>query len=74
MIYVDDVNNKALALDYQTKQLCGINLMNGQKQWQRNISNEFGWDEIKKINDSTLLLEGSGLHLINFKNGKRLGL
>lgn len=70
VIYLDDFNNKALAIDYQTKQLCGINLLNGQKQWQRNISNEFGWDEIKKINDSTLLLEGSGLHLINFKNGK----
>jgi outer membrane protein assembly factor BamB len=47
----------------------GIDLRDGQPLWQREISREYGWNEIFYLNDSTLLIGASGLHTVNIFDG-----
>lgn len=56
---------------FTSTKLFGIDLQTGKKVWERNIleqDEEFNYFEI--LNDSTLLAGGSGLHTLNFYDGK----
>lgn len=47
----------------------GIDLMNGNIKWQRQINRDYGWDNVFHLNDSSLIVVASGLHLIHVKDG-----
>ncbi|MBW1294793.1 PQQ-binding-like beta-propeller repeat protein [Aquimarina litoralis] len=71
------IDQKNLALGYRIKasgvskdELRAIDLKNGDLKWQRKIPNEFGWNEIIHLNDSTIIISSNGLHKINLRTGK----
>jgi hypothetical protein len=47
----------------------GIDLTNGNTIWQREINNEYGWNDIFHLNDSIIVIVATGLHSINVNNG-----
>ena len=57
-------------LNNDKNQIQGIDLKSGNVLWQRELSREYGWNETKKLNDSTILIASGGLHTLNLKNGK----
>jgi len=48
----------------------GFDSESGAALWDREINPDFGLNEIKYLNDSTIILAAAGLHTINLKNGK----
>ncbi|UZO80949.1 hypothetical protein NBT05_00340 [Aquimarina sp. ERC-38] len=46
-----------------------IDLKTGDLKWQREVNNEFGWNDLIHLNDSTIVISSNGLHKINLKNG-----
>lgn len=76
LIYVNDKNDVALTYfsHFDRSQpdilLEAIRLKDGKKIWTRKIDRTYGWNEVLSLNDSTILLSASGLHLINLKNSK----
>lgn len=46
-----------------------ISLTNGKFLWNRVIDRKYGWDEVRYLNDSIMLISSSGLHSVNLKNG-----
>ncbi len=50
--------------------LRGFYLSNGKPFWEREISREYGWNNIYRINDTSLIIIASGLHSVNIKTGK----
>ncbi|GHA26331.1 hypothetical protein GCM10007103_04610 [Salinimicrobium marinum] len=74
LIFADAVDKigigyKIQPLKAKENTLEGIDLRNGQPLWQREISREYGWNEITYLNDSTLLIGASGLHTVNIFDG-----
>lgn len=74
--YINQKNKIALAYgiknfsqDFENT-LKGINLINGQEIWQRNINRIYGWNQVSPIDDQTLLISSSGLHALNLFDGK----
>ena len=64
------VGYKISSMDGSLSQtLEGINMDNGQQIWKRQIGNQYGWNNIFYINDTTLLVSAAGLHTLNIKNG-----
>lgn len=47
----------------------GIDLLNGNLLWKREIKYYYGWNGVIHLTDSTLLIASSGLHLVNVING-----
>lgn len=70
--YVNDKNQIGVGYNNQEEgqHLYGIDLQNNEKKWDRQIVRDFGWDEIRYLNDSTLLIVANGLHAINLLDGK----
>lgn len=70
--YVNHSNQ--IGIGYNNNQegdhLYGIDLLTGKEKWNSQIVREYGWDEIRYIDDSTLLIVANGLHAINIFNGK----
>lgn len=62
--------NIGLAYYMGLNKLKGINLTDGTVEWERKIDNKYGWEDIKYLNDSVILVVSSGLHTINLKTGK----
>ncbi len=52
-----------------TGSLTAFSLETGKDLWHRDLSNKFGWDEIKFIG-STLIVAVDGLHTFNLKTGE----
>jgi hypothetical protein len=52
-----------------TNKLEGIDLTNGKIIWTREIDRTYGWNSLKDLNDSVLLIASSGLHTVNLKTG-----
>ncbi|MFZ1618093.1 MAG: PQQ-binding-like beta-propeller repeat protein, partial [Flavobacteriales bacterium] len=51
-------------------QLEGIDLSTGKVIWTRKLSREFGWNNIYRTNDSTLMIVAAGLHSMNIRTGQ----
>lgn len=49
--------------------LQGIDLNNGNVIWEREINQEYGWNDFTFLNDSTALISAAGLHSIDIQNG-----
>ncbi len=49
--------------------LQGIDLKSGDVVWKRQINREYGWNDLRYLNDSVILLAAAGLHTINLKDG-----
>lgn len=61
-----------LTITSRTK-LSGILMSNGQQAWQIQLDlNREGWNDLRFINDSLLILSKSGLHFINTKTGAKI--
>lgn len=74
LIFADAVDKigigyKIQPLKAKENTLEGIDLTNGQPLWQREISREYGWNDVFYLNDSTLLIGASGLHTLNIFDG-----
>ncbi|WP_029035097.1 PQQ-binding-like beta-propeller repeat protein [Salinimicrobium terrae] len=63
------IGYKIQPLKAKENTLEGIDLTNGQPIWQREVSREYGWNEVFYLNDSTLLISASGLHAVNIFDG-----
>ncbi len=48
----------------------GINLSTGQVMWTREIDRKFGWQEIIPIDSTKILISASGLHMLDYRDGK----
>jgi hypothetical protein len=74
IIFTDDANKIGIGYKVQPHKnkesiLEGIKLQDGLPLWQRQISREYGWNNVFYLNDSTLLISASGLHTVNIYNG-----
>lgn len=74
IVYLDSVNNLGLGYRYSsyegfTNELEAINLSTGKVNWRVEIENDFGWDDLFYLNDSTLIITAAGIHSININNG-----
>lgn len=74
MYYVDRLQKIGIGYKFSsfsgpTNTLEGIDLRNGNRIWQRELSREYAWNDIFHLNDSILVVVASGLHGINLKNG-----
>jgi hypothetical protein len=49
--------------------LQGYDLQTGQDVWDREISREWGWNDLFYLNENTLLVVASGLHTVDINNG-----
>ena len=69
--YVNQQNNIGLQyIKNNNSKIQGINLSTGNVLWNRDITREYGWDNIITINDSLVIIAAGGLHALNIKNGK----
>lgn len=70
---VDPVNQIGIGYEFKTPRenstLEGINLKNGKKLWQRELKNEYGWNDVLLLNDTTWMIVASGLHMVNIHDG-----
>jgi len=55
--------------DEYLDELDGIDLSNGKVIWKKELSREYGWNDIFYTNDSTVVLVAAGLHAINIQSG-----
>ncbi|MDP4107461.1 MAG: PQQ-binding-like beta-propeller repeat protein, partial [Bacillota bacterium] len=53
-----------------SNELEGIDLKKGNIIWKRELSRDYGWNNVFCTNDSTIIVVAAGLHAINVKNGK----
>lgn len=72
--YVDPFQKKGFGyrlnlLSSDDNTLEGIDLTNGKIIWRREISREYGWNDIVHLNDTTVIVAAAGLHIINVNNG-----
>lgn len=75
LLYADTYLNTGIGYKSNAKKkaenlLEGINLKDGSVLWQREISREYGWNDILKSDDSTILIVADGLHSLSLKDGK----
>lgn len=67
--------NIAIGFEYRnpglgaSKKLQGINVIDGTVKWDREISYEYGLNEVIHLNDSVLLMAANGLHTVNINTG-----
>jgi len=73
--YHVDVPNK-IAIGYKNtgfagnvNTLEGIDLTNGTILWSKELKRDFGWNKIKRLNDTDIIIVAGGLHKLNIKNG-----
>lgn len=60
--------NPGFAKKFET--LEGIDLNNGTVLWNRNFNNDYGINSFMHKNDSSFVINGSGIHQFNLANGK----
>ena len=63
------IGYKSNNLTGSTNTLEGIDLLNGNNIWKREISREYSWNDIFHLNDSVLIVAAAGLHSINLTDG-----
>lgn len=72
MNIIDPIDNISIGYninivnDYTDKLEC-IDLKNGNKLWQRELSGDFSWNDFFYLNDSTIAIVASGLQTMNIK-------
>lgn len=70
LYHVDKNNNIGIQyIKNDNYKIQGIDLDTGNSLWQRDLNREFGWNDVKTINDSTLLIAAGGIHQLNVRNG-----
>lgn len=74
LYYVDPIKKIGLGYKYNglaghLHTLEGINMDNGETIWQRELSREYGWNKIIKLNESNLLVVAGGLHYLDINTG-----
>jgi len=69
--------DKNVAMGYQikgikqkSKTLQGLDMLDGKVIWEREIDRTYGWRQLFSLNDSTLIISGSGIHSLNYKDGQ----
>lgn len=77
LFHINDKNQLGLGYNYSllypnptSNKLLGINMLTGKTIWKREIERKYGWNSVKSLNDSILLIASGGLHTVNLHNGK----
>lgn len=75
LYYIDQQQNIGIGYSYEgfagnLHMLEGLNLITGATLWTKELNRSYGWNSIKTLNDSTLLIAASGLHSLNIHTGK----
>ncbi len=47
----------------------GVDLKNGKALWRRELTREYGWNNVLQLNDSLWMLVAAGLHTVNIRDG-----
>lgn len=69
--YVNKHHNIAIQyIKNDNTKIQGIDLSSGNILWNRDITREYGWDNVSTINDSLVMIAAGGLHTLNIKTGK----
>ena len=73
--YSEPSQNRGIGYKFKTysgitNTLQGIDLTNGDILWSRELIREYGWNDVLRLNDSTLIVAASGLHTLNLNTGK----
>ncbi|MHB9055247.1 MAG: hypothetical protein ACYC2P_03710 [Paludibacteraceae bacterium] len=73
--FVDNKNRTGIGykfgnLSITSDKLEGVDLANGATIWERDLDQTFGWNNIKQLNDSVVIITSTGLHSVNLKTGK----
>lgn len=73
--YVDQaskigVSYKISGLNPTNDNMEGIDLLTGNTIWKRDLDRSYGWDDIQRLTDSTVLITSTGLHSLNIKTGE----
>ena len=63
------VGYKYNALNALSDNLEGVNMQTGSTIWKRDLDQTYGWDDIRRLNDSVILITSTGLHAVNLKTG-----
>jgi len=64
------IGYKIKGITQNSKKLQGLDMLSGDVIWEREIDRTFGWRELFSLNDSTVVISGSGIHSLNITNGK----
>lgn len=74
LYYISPDKNIALAyktsLPLSSNIVEAIDIKTGTTLWQREIGRENGWDNIKKLNDSILVIYSDAIYTVNLRDGK----
>lgn len=68
--YPDNQAALAYAGTVKSSTLYSVDLKNGKPLWERKVKQDFGWNYLDQLNDSTILITSSGLHHVNINTGK----
>lgn len=73
--YADKTNQvgvgyKYNALNTMSDNLEGVNMQTGSTIWKRDLDQTYGWDDIRRLNDSVILITSTGLHTVNLRTGQ----
>lgn len=69
--YVNKRHNIGLQyIKNEKSKIQGIDLSTGNVLWNRDLTREYGWDNVSVINDSLVMIAAGGLHTLNIINGK----
>lgn len=60
---------KSNYMSADVSKLEGLNLRTGKKEWERKIYSKYSWADMRKLNDSVILMAADALYSINMKNG-----
>lgn len=64
------ISYKFNSMNPSSDKMEGLDLETGKVIWSRSLDRSYGWDDIQKLNDSTLLISSSGLHTVNLLTGE----
>ena len=64
------VGYKSTSANNHSNTLEGINLLDGNVLWHRDINRDYGWNDYFYIDDTTVIILSAGLHSLNIKTGE----
>lgn len=75
LYFVDPTINTGIGYTFNsfsgyTDKLQGVDLTTGKTLWERELLHPFGWNDVIKLNDTTIMIASSGLHTVNIHTGK----
>ncbi len=70
IVHINEAQNIVLVITNNLNKLSAHLLSTGDLIWETTLNNEQQWNDLKYLNDTTLIIAASGLTSINLKTGK----